>query len=64
MCVSSLCAEEIEVDVEGTEFSHGELDSVSTASTSDLDDHSSLQSVASDEGYSSCSVTLVLTVGL
>ncbi|XP_012689321.2 max-interacting protein 1 isoform X1 [Clupea harengus] len=50
--------EEIEVDVEGTEFSHGELDSVSTASTSDLDDHSSLQSVASDEGYSSCSVKL------
>lgn len=50
--------EEIEVDVEGTEFSHGELDSASTASTSDLDDHSSLQSVASDEGYSSCSVKL------
>ncbi|KAM9494829.1 max-interacting protein 1 isoform 2-T2 [Clarias gariepinus] len=50
--------EEIEVDVESTEFSHGELDSVSTASTSDLDDHSSLQSLASDEGYSSCSVKL------
>nr|XP_020442198.1 max-interacting protein 1-like isoform X2 [Monopterus albus] len=50
--------EEIEVDVESTEFSHGELDSVSTASTSDLDDHSSLQSMASDEGYSSCSVKL------
>uniref|UniRef100_A0A8C7HZC6 MAX interactor 1, dimerization protein n=1 Tax=Oncorhynchus kisutch TaxID=8019 RepID=A0A8C7HZC6_ONCKI len=50
--------EEIEVDVESTEFSeHGELDSVSsTASTSDLDDHSSLQSLASDEGYSSCSI--------
>uniref|UniRef100_A0A3Q3XBX7 Uncharacterized protein n=1 Tax=Mola mola TaxID=94237 RepID=A0A3Q3XBX7_MOLML len=45
--------QEIEVDVESTEFSHGELDSVSTASTSDLDDHSSLQSMASDEGYSS-----------
>ncbi|XP_062401662.1 max-interacting protein 1 isoform X2 [Sardina pilchardus] len=63
---STLCSdhsdsdqEEIEVDVEGTEFSHGELDSASTASTSDLDDHSSLQSVASDEGYSSCSVKLV-----
>ncbi|XP_063054511.1 max-interacting protein 1 isoform X2 [Engraulis encrasicolus] len=62
---STLCSdrsdsdqEEIEVDVEGTEFSHGELDSASTASTSDLDDHSSLQSVASDEGYSSCSVKL------
>ena len=53
--------EEIEVDVEGTEFSHGELDSVSTASTSDLDDHSSLQSLASDEGYSSCSVKLAFS---
>ncbi|XP_029706768.1 max-interacting protein 1 isoform X3 [Takifugu rubripes] len=49
---------EIEVDVESIEFSHGELDSESTASTSDLDDHSSLQSMASDEGYSSCSVKL------
>uniref|UniRef100_A0AAY4DWS9 BHLH domain-containing protein n=1 Tax=Denticeps clupeoides TaxID=299321 RepID=A0AAY4DWS9_9TELE len=53
--------EEIEVDVEGTEFSHGELDSASTASTSDLDDHSSLQSLASDEGYSSCSVKLAFS---
>lgn len=53
--------EEIEVDVESTEFSHGEMDSVSTASTSDLDDHSSLQSVASDEGYSSCSVKLAFS---
>lgn len=51
-------AEEMEVDVESTEFSHGELDSISTASTSDLDDHSSLQSTASDEGYSSCSIKL------
>ncbi|KAA0712362.1 Max-interacting protein 1 [Triplophysa tibetana] len=50
--------EEMEVDVESTEFSHGELDSISTASTSDLDDHSSLQSTASDEGYSSCSIKL------
>lgn len=57
----SLSAEEIEVDVESTEFSHGELDSVSTASTSDLDDHSSLQSMASDEGYSSCSVKLAFS---
>ncbi|GAA6098054.1 max-interacting protein 1 isoform X1 [Tachysurus ichikawai] len=53
--------EEIEVDVESTEFSHGELDSVSTASTSDLDDHSSLQSLASDEGYSSCSVKIAFS---
>ncbi|XP_051940153.1 max-interacting protein 1 isoform X2 [Hippocampus zosterae] len=53
--------QEIEVDVESTEFSHGELDSLSTASTSDLDDHSSLQSMASDEGYSSCSVKLAFS---
>nr|P50541.1 RecName: Full=Max-interacting protein 1; Short=Max interactor 1 [Danio rerio]AAA19324.1 zMxi1 [Danio rerio] len=53
--------EEMEVDVESTEFSHGELDSVSTASTSDLDDHSSLQSTASDEGYSSCSIKLAFS---
>ncbi|XP_051549867.1 max-interacting protein 1-like isoform X2 [Myxocyprinus asiaticus] len=53
--------EEMEVDVEGTEFSQGELDSVSTASTSDLDDHSSLQSTASDEGYSSCSIKLAFS---
>ncbi|KAK5899682.1 hypothetical protein CesoFtcFv8_009135 [Champsocephalus esox] len=60
--ISTLAAaEEIEVDVESTEFSHGELDSVSTASTSDLDDHSSLQSMASDEGYSSCSVKLAFS---
>ncbi|KAL0159762.1 hypothetical protein M9458_043487, partial [Cirrhinus mrigala] len=52
---------EMEVDVESTEFSHGELDSVSTASTSDLDDHSSLQSTASDEGYSSCSIKLAFS---
>lgn len=59
ICLSpSWSAAEIEVDVESIEFSHGELDSESTASTSDLDDHSSLQSTASDEGYSSCSVKL------
>ncbi|XP_041738197.1 max-interacting protein 1-like isoform X2 [Coregonus clupeaformis] len=48
--------EEIEVDVESTEFSHGELDSISTSGCSDLDDHSSRQSLASDEGYSTCSL--------
>ncbi|XP_077083030.1 max-interacting protein 1 isoform X1 [Siphateles boraxobius] len=53
--------EEMEVDVESTEFSNGELDSISTASTSDLDDHSSLQSTASDEGYSSCSIKLAFS---
>ncbi|CAB1343672.1 unnamed protein product [Coregonus sp. 'balchen'] len=46
--------EEIEVDVESTEFSHGELDSISTSGCSDLDDHNSRQSLASDEGYSTC----------
>ncbi|XP_065115720.1 max-interacting protein 1 isoform X2 [Paramisgurnus dabryanus] len=53
--------EEMEVDVESTEFSHGELDCISTTSTSDLDDHSSLQSTASDEGYSSCSIKLAFS---
>ncbi|TRY60654.1 hypothetical protein DNTS_016011, partial [Danionella cerebrum] len=53
--------EEMEVDVEGPEFSPAELDSVSSASTSDLDDHSSLQSTASDEGYSSCSIKLAFS---
>ncbi|XP_027707533.1 max-interacting protein 1 isoform X2 [Vombatus ursinus] len=53
--------EEIEVDVESTEFSHGEADNISTTSISDLDDHSSLQSIGSDEGYSSASVKLSFT---
>ncbi|KAB0350404.1 hypothetical protein FD754_015261 [Muntiacus muntjak] len=53
--------EEIEVDVESTEFSHGEVDNISTTSISDIDDHSSLQSVGSDEGYSSASVKLPFT---
>uniref|UniRef100_A0A8B9QHG8 MAX interactor 1, dimerization protein n=1 Tax=Apteryx owenii TaxID=8824 RepID=A0A8B9QHG8_APTOW len=48
--------QEIEVDVESTEFSHGEVDNISTTSISDIDDHSSLQSIGSDEGYSSASV--------
>lgn len=53
--------EEIEVDVESTEFSHGEVDNISTTSISDIDDHSSLQSIGSDEGYSSASVKLSST---
>lgn len=59
----SVCvwAEEIEVDVESTEFSHGEMDSVSTSGASDLDDHSSRQSSASDEGYSTCSLKLAFS---
>ncbi|KAJ3610211.1 hypothetical protein NHX12_022305 [Muraenolepis orangiensis] len=47
--------EDMEVDVESTEFSQGEMDSIST---SDLDDHNSRQSLASDEGYSTCSLKL------
>lgn len=65
VCGANLCAfvsfsfsEEIEVDVESTEFSHGEVDTISTTSISDIDDHSSLQSIGSDEGYSSASVKL------
>lgn len=65
LCSANLCAflsflflEEIEVDVESTEFSHGEVDNISTTSISDIDDHSSLQSIGSDEGYSSASVKL------
>ncbi|XP_053548732.1 max-interacting protein 1 isoform X2 [Bombina bombina] len=50
--------EEIEVDVESTEFSPLEVDSTSTTSISDLDDHSSMQSLGSDEGYSSASIKL------
>lgn len=53
--------EEIEVDVESTEFSHGEMDSVITSGASDLDDHSSRQSSASDEGYSTCSLKLAFS---
>ncbi|KAG9473322.1 hypothetical protein GDO78_018270 [Eleutherodactylus coqui] len=51
--------EEIEVDIESTEFSHLEVDSSSSTSISDLDDHNSRQSVGSDEGYSSASIKLI-----
>lgn len=60
-CRSCFGTEEIEVDVESTEFSHGEMDSVSTSGASDLDDHSSRQSSASDEGYSTCSVKVAFS---
>ncbi|KAJ8360214.1 hypothetical protein SKAU_G00167390 [Synaphobranchus kaupii] len=50
--------EEIEVDVESTEFFHAEGDGTSS---SDLDDLSSRQSTASDEGYSTCSVKLAFS---
>ncbi|XP_063818710.1 max-interacting protein 1 isoform X2 [Pseudophryne corroboree] len=51
--------EEIEVDIESTEFSNLEVDSSSCAtSISDLDDHNSMESLGSDEGYSSASLKL------
>lgn len=61
VCLFHPTPEEIEVDVESTEFSHGEMDSVSTSSASDLDDHSSRQSSVSDEGYSTCSHKLAFS---
>ncbi|XP_056385465.1 max-interacting protein 1 isoform X2 [Hyla sarda] len=51
--------EDIEVDIESTEFSHLEVDSSSSTSISDLDDHNSRQSLGSDEGYSSASIKLI-----
>ncbi|XP_030642805.1 max-interacting protein 1-like [Chanos chanos] len=52
--------EEIEIDVESTEFSPAELDSVGS-SCSDLEDSSSSrQSMTSDEGYSTGSFKLSL----
>ncbi|KAJ8250355.1 hypothetical protein COCON_G00222770 [Conger conger] len=53
--------EEIEVDVESAEFFHGEGARPCSTSSSDLDDHSSRQSTASDEGYSTCSVKLAFS---
>ncbi|KAI5936293.1 Max-interacting protein 1 [Manis javanica] len=50
--------EEIEVDVESTEFSHGEVDSISSTSIRDIDEHSSLQSIRSDKGHSRARVKL------
>lgn len=40
---------EQEVDIEGMEFTPGEVDSIGSAS--DVDDHYSLQSSSSDSGY-------------
>lgn len=48
-------AEEIDVDVESTDDLPAELD-WSSSSPSDSDERGSLQSVCSDEGYSSASV--------
>ena len=49
------------MDVESTEFSQGEMDSISLNGGSDLDDQSSRQSLASDEGYSTCSLKLAFS---
>ncbi|NP_001090200.1 max dimerization protein 1 [Xenopus laevis] len=46
--------EEIDVDVESTDYLTAELDwSSSSSSVSDLDERESMQSICSDEGYSS-----------
>ncbi|KAJ8248082.1 hypothetical protein GJAV_G00238070 [Gymnothorax javanicus] len=53
--------EELEVDVEGAEFFPGGGHEPISTSSSDLDDHSSRQSSASDEGYSTGSVKLAFS---
>lgn len=47
--------EEIDVDVESTDYLTGELD-WSSSSVSDSDERASMQSLGSDEGYSSSSI--------
>lgn len=47
--------EEIDVDVESTDYLTGDLD-WSCSSVSDSDERGSMQSLGSDEGYSSSSV--------
>ncbi|XP_061448354.1 max dimerization protein 1 isoform X2 [Rhineura floridana] len=47
---------EIDVDVESTDYLTGDLDWSSSSSPSDSDDRGSLQSVCSDEGYSSAGI--------
>ncbi|KAM6432081.1 max dimerization protein 1 [Liasis olivaceus] len=48
--------EEIDVDVESTDYLTGDLDWSSSSSPSDSDERGSLQSVCSDEGYSSAGI--------
>ncbi|XP_018110673.1 max dimerization protein 1 isoform X1 [Xenopus laevis] len=49
--------EEIDVDVESTDYLTADLDwSSSSSSVSDLDERGSMQSICSDEGYSSSSL--------
>lgn len=50
-----MIAEEIDVDVESTDYLTGDLD-WSSSSPSDSDERGSLQSVCSDEGYSSAGI--------
>lgn len=50
--------EEIDVDVESTDYLTGELD-WSSSSVSDSDERGSMQSLGSDEGYSSSSIKRV-----
>ncbi|KAM3830922.1 max dimerization protein 1 isoform 1-T1 [Vipera latastei] len=48
--------EEIDVDVESTDYLTGDLDWSSSSSPSDSDERGSLQSLCSDEGYSSAGI--------
>lgn len=52
---SLLLTEEIDVDVESTDYLMGDLD-WSSSSPSDSDERGSMQSICSDEGYSSSGI--------
>ncbi|XP_072004946.1 max dimerization protein 1 isoform X2 [Engystomops pustulosus] len=53
--------EEIDVDVESTDYLTADLDwSSSSSSASDLDERGSLQSICSDEGYSSSGIKRIV----
>lgn len=54
-CLSCPPTEEIDVDVESTDYLAGELD-WSSSSVSDSDERGSMQSLGSDEGYASASI--------
>lgn len=55
LSVSCPPTEEIDVDVESTDYLTGELD-WSSSSVSDSDERGSMQSLGSDEGYSSSGI--------
>lgn len=59
ICSVCVCVteEELDVDVEGTDYLLGDLE-WSTSSVSDSDERGSLRSSCSDEGYSSASLRL------